>query len=364
MLKYKMKVKKIIKTHFKKLIQSLFFLIYGKVKIQNLDLEKIKITKIKIVEGINVKKYNYQVLELKKGRVFTDYIENLSVIFKNTLVKNFSFQQINGSLNLIKNQTLISGTPKFKKKIAGTTLVLTQGASGHFNYAHWLFDIVPKLIMCSQVYDLKKIDFFYFSKLNSFQKETLKLMGIKSNKFIDADAYRHIQCEKLLSVTHPNYFKKTIFFAHSNLPKWIVYVLKKKLIKKNSKKFNYEKIFVDRSDSINNHCKIINNDEVIEFLKEKNYKIIQLSKFKFFDQISIFKNCKKIIAPHGAGLANLVFCRRKTNVLEIIPKNIKNRVYQRISKINKLNHKFIYLKTINKNQSGDMYLDLRRLHKF
>ena len=50
-------------------------------------------------------------------------------------------------------------------------LVLTQGASGHFNYAHWLFDIVPKLIMVSKFYRLNKIDFFYFSKLNNFQKK-------------------------------------------------------------------------------------------------------------------------------------------------------------------------------------------------
>lgn len=356
-------VKKIIKNNYKKLIQLLFFLIYGKVKIQKLDLEKIKITKVKKIDGINVKRYNYQTLEIKNGRAFTDYVENLSIISGNNLLKNFSFQQIKGSLNLNKNQALITGTPKFIKKISGTTLVLTQGASGHFNYAHWLFDIIPKLIMCSQVYDLKKIDFFYFSKLNSFQKEILKLMRIKTEKFIDSNNYRHIKCDKLLSVTHPNYFKKTIFFAHSNLPVWIVEVLKKKFIVKNSKKLSYEKVFIDRSDSINSHCKLINNDEVIKFLKKKGYKILQLSKIKFIDQISIFKNCKKIIAPHGAGLANIVFCRRKTNILEIITKNIKNKEYQRISKINKLRHKFVYLNYIKNNEYGDMYLKLKKLEK-
>ena len=57
-------------------------------------------------------------------------------------------------------------------------LSLTQGASGHSNYSHWLLDIIPKLKIFSEKYNLNKIDFFYFSKLNSFQKQTLKLLNL------------------------------------------------------------------------------------------------------------------------------------------------------------------------------------------
>ena len=34
---------------------------------------------------------------------------------------------------------------KFLKKVNGSVVVLTQGANGHHNYAHWLLDIVPKM---------------------------------------------------------------------------------------------------------------------------------------------------------------------------------------------------------------------------
>ena len=114
-------------------------------------------------------------------------------------------------MKLSKNSVLSTGTPKFKRKLRGKTLVLTQGASSHFNYAHWLFDIVPKLIIASKLYNLSKIDFFYFSKLNSFQKETLRIMKIDPKKFIDSNEYRHVEAEKLIAVTHPNYFKRTFF---------------------------------------------------------------------------------------------------------------------------------------------------------
>ena len=227
-----MTLKKFLKICFNKAIQSFFFIIYGKIKAQNLDLKKVKIKKVKYIDKSNVKKFDYKVIQINNGRVFTNFVENLAVISNDTIAKGFSFQQINGYLSHNKNQVILSGTPKFKKKFLGKTLVLTQGASGHLNYAHWLFDIVPKLIIVSQFYKLSKIDFFYFSKLNNFQKETLKLLKIDSAKFIDSNKFRHIEAERLIAVSHPNYFKKTIFFAHSKLPIWIIHSLKKIFKKK------------------------------------------------------------------------------------------------------------------------------------
>ena len=60
----------------------------------------------------------------------------------------------------------------------------------------------------------------------------------------------------------------------------------------------------------------------------------------------------------------LYFAKKKTKVLEI--KNIghSNKVYQKISKYNKLNHRFIMLKKIKNSQKGDMYLPIKRLENF
>ena len=77
-----------------------------------------------------------------------------------------SFQQINGKLaKPSSNQVLKTGTPKYLNKIDGNMLILAQGASGG-NYSHWLLDILPKLKLASLQYNLNKIDYFYFSKLN------------------------------------------------------------------------------------------------------------------------------------------------------------------------------------------------------
>ena len=137
-------LKNLLKQSFKRLIHSFFFSIYGRIENKGLDFKKVSIEKIKFIDKINVKKFNYKLFHIKEGRVFTNFVENVTVISNNKLLKDVSFQQIKGHLSYNKNEVLSSGTPKFKKKFSGKILVLAQGASGHFNYAHWLFDIIPK----------------------------------------------------------------------------------------------------------------------------------------------------------------------------------------------------------------------------
>ena len=352
------KIKHLIKNFYKGIIYNFFFLKYGKVSFSKYDNELI------LKQDVNIQNFNYKIFKIKNARVFTNYVENLAIISNKSIVGDVSFQQIKGKLHKNKNQTSITGTPKFLKKFSGNMLVLTQGASGHFNYAHWLFDIVPKIKIFSIKNDLSKIDFFYFSKLNKFQKETLKLLKINSNKVIDSKKNRHVQANIVWAITHPNYFENTIFDAHSNLPSWIVKFLRSFFLKQVKKKFNYRNIYIDRNDSTQNHCKPINNEVLINFLKYKNFKILRLSDFSFIDQVSIFYNCKKVIAPHGAGLANITFCKKNTKILELIPNNHPNRVYQRISKLNKLSYKLIKCKVIKNNKKGDMLVDMNTLKKY
>ena len=169
---------------------------------------------------------------------------------------------------------------------------------------------------------LNSINNFYFARPSSFQKETLKILNVSPNKFIDSKKYKHCYCDKLIFTTHPNYFKGTFSEAQSNIPKWIIQYLRRKFLKfvKNNKK-TYKKIYIDRSDAVFNHCKLINNSEVTTFLKLKGFKILKLSKLSFLNQITIFNNAKFIVGPHGAGFANLIFCKKNTKVLEIKPHN-------------------------------------------
>ena len=49
-----------------------------------------------------------------------------------------------------------------------------------------------------------------------------------------------------------------------------------------------------------------------------------MSNFSFVDQVILFNNAKKIVGLHGAAFANLVFCKPKTNIIEMRPDTAGN----------------------------------------
>ena len=362
-----MKKKISVKYFYKLLVQFFFKKIYGRIthdpyqkKNNDIIIDKIN------SQTIKKKKNFYQVYLLKKGRICTDYVENVAIINNNKIVDNASFQQINGELKSAKfNSSINKGTPYFKRKINGNILCLTQGASGHTNYFHWLFDILPKIKIFSEQYSLSEINYFYLTILKDFQKTTLKLLKLDKIKIIDSNKYRHVSANKIFAVDHPWYSQGYILNEAKNLPVWIIHWLRNSFLNSANIFDNNEKIFIDRTDSQFNHCQLQNNNEVSSFLESKGFTTYKVSQLTFEQQIYLFKKAKIIVGAHGAAFANLAFCSPKTKVIEIKPLSHPNFVSKTISNINDLDIKIIETPKINvkSNIKGDIYLDLKELEK-
>jgi len=83
----------------------------------------------------------------------------------------------------------------------------------------------------------------------------------------------------------------------------------------------------------------------------------------FFKQVYLFWNADFIISAHGAALANLVFCRPKTKIIEIKPETQQGDYFKKISKINKLKYICLKNKVQKNNLKGDMIVSLNDLQK-
>ena len=75
-------------------------------------------------------------------------------------------------------------------------------------------------------------------------------------------------------------------------------------------------------------------------------KIINPDLYDIEEQIDIFANADKIIAPHGSNLANIIFCKPDTEIFEITPPFGENeKIFQdryfNLSLINNLKYKKI-----------------------
>ena len=362
-----MKISKLLQRIFKEFFQLIFKIFYGKINgVYDLKEKGIILKNIKNLEIENKNiEVNYNIYEILKGRVYTDTNEHVAFIKDNKIIPNISYQQIKGNLKEIKfNKVFKSGTPRMIKNITGRTLSLIQGNSGN-NYFHFLFDIVPKLLLLEKKRELNNIDYFYIPGKHKWQKKIMSVFGISDKSLMNSQKYRHIKSTSLLAMDHPWYNKGFTNNEFNHIPNWIIYAIREKFLKY-SKKFDIsERVFIDRSDSYYSHCKLINNIETIEFLKTKGFNSYKLSELDFFEQIYLFNNSKIIIGPHGAGFANIVFSKKDSKIIEIAPKNHSEEYYRKLSKILNLKYEKIYTENFEANNkvAGDIKLNILNLEK-
>ena len=143
-------------------------------------------------------------------------------------------------------------------------------------------------------------------------------------------------------------------FVDSNFPQFLsmndsIGILKKFINPKTNVDIS-KNIYVTREDS--DYRKIINEGDVISLLREKGYKVINPQLYEIEEQIEIFSNAEKIIAPHGSNLANIIFCKPGTEIFEISPtfkenENLFIDRYSDLSAINNLVHNKIISDTVD-----------------
>tara|TARA_B100001093_G_scaffold502264_1_gene555005 strand:+ start:100 stop:1194 length:1095 start_codon:yes stop_codon:yes gene_type:complete len=361
-----MRIRKILQKIFKKSFHLIFKVFYGKINISR-DLKTINFEKIE-VKNLKIDKKNFNlnnnIYIIPEGRIFTDLNEHVAVIKDNLIIPEISFQQIKNELkNVEHNRVIQKGTNRLQKKFDGRVFSLVQGGSGN-NYFHFLFDIVTKLKIYEERFSLSDIDYFYVPGINSWQKQILSLFKIDEKKLIDSNKYRHIKAREIIAIDHPWYKSGYIQKEIKKLPEWSIFFLREKFLDLRKKFQTSKKIFIDRTDSLYKHCKLINNQEVIEFLEKKGFKSYQTSKLDFYEQIYLFENAEIIISPHGAALTNIIFSKPGMRLFELIPKNHGSVKCERISSFLKFNYTRVDLDPlVTDNNEGDIKIELDQLER-
>ncbi len=150
-------------------------------------------------------------------------------------------------------------------------------------------------------------------------------------------------------------------FTNAEMPQFInidssVKILRNLIVPSNNN-IDQNKIYVTREDSV--YRKIVNEADIISVLRSKGYKVINPQQYKIDEQINIFSKAKKIIAPHGSNLSNIVFCNPGTEIFEIGPtfdkdfeKPFENR-YKYLSKLNNLKYTRFITDTVPVEKHSD-----------
>lgn len=115
---------------------------------------------------------------------------------------------------------------------------------------------------------------------------------------------------------------------------------------------NKVKIYVSRRHSSRSFC---NEAELEQALVMRGFLILFLEQLKITEQIEYFRNAAMIVAPHGAGLTNIIWCSPNTKVLEMFNGTYFNDCYYRLS--SQVSCEYYCLWSKDADGSGNMNID-------
>ena len=193
--------------------------------------------------------------------------------------------------------------------------------AGGTNYFHWMIDFLPRFeLLQRSAGGLAGIDrFVVFSRsLAPFQRNTLDWLGIPADKTIESAWQPHLQADRLVV--------PSIACRYGNWkpPRWGCHFLRDRfagLGDRAAADWGSDRIYISRRDA--NYRRVANEEALLAVLEPLGFQTVVLSGLTLAEQIALFQRAKVIVAPHGAGLINLVFCAPETCVIELFsPKSV------------------------------------------
>jgi len=102
---------------------------------------------------------------------------------------------------------------------------------------------------------------------------------------------------------------------------------------------------------------IVNFDKIYPLIKENNFDCHYLDNLHVLEQIKLFSSASVVVGAHGAGLANIIFCKPGTTVIELVNDTMQyqRKGYKRIASLCNLK----YIKVVG-DSIGDAELGVFR----
>ncbi len=305
---------------------------------------------------------NISIDEIKKNNEIKELFINANIKELNTAcniyngdfyLDSFNYFLINKNYNTFSNLfnrdiNLDNGhfyTQKFfesflndSKNFKNYNNVFLLGSNAADNYYSNILQFLPRLFFISDKNIKICVHRNSSNKLRNFVTNVMKNQNIKfSFTYLDDNFYS---------------------FTNSRFPQFLKLNVSSKVLryffKFKEKTNDQKKIYVTREDS--SYRKIINEADIIPKLRLNGFKIINPNLYEIYEQIEIFAKADKIIAPYGSNLANIVFCKPGTEILEIGPKflNSYEKVYEdrykNLASINNLNYTRFIADTVDAEQ--------------
>lgn len=184
---------------------------------------------------------------------------------------------------------------------------------GNTNYAHFLFDAIPKIYLAKDLLSYTNNILISGAK-QPFQSKILDYLNLKQN-LIWLEPESHLECEQLLFTSRLNHL--------SHVSPWGVNAVRKLFLQDDIVNIKKPQKIVFASRKSSSIRKTNLEDVVTANLPDA--EIIEFSDLSLSQTIEVCQECSLFIGFHGAAFANLAFCNPGIKVIEL---QLENSVYK------------------------------------
>lgn len=227
------------------------------------------------------------------------------------------------------------------QKLPGKVVALNAPSSQ--NYFHWMVEILPRLRTLQKSGVVP--DWYLVDAYTPFQLETLRAFGVPLDRVIQPYAGMHVEADELLV---PSY-------GFPSASREVGAELVQRIGAKTSST-SPGRIFINRRGS----RRPANSQGFKALLRRFGFEEHFLEDHSLPKQIELFRNAEAVVAMHGAGLTNLIFCGAGTVVVELMPQGKYQPCYPWLSRLGDLRHYLVTAKRRGLHQDMHVPLDTIR----
>jgi capsular polysaccharide biosynthesis protein len=190
--------------------------------------------------------------------------------------------------------------------IDGTALSLTTRGTAT-NYYHFLFDSIGRYGVLEECLPDAKFDAVVVPHASGYQRQLLELAGIPG-PWIQPRRGHTITADRMLVPSNPNW--------ELAAPPATVDWLRRRLQPSAGAPSGPNRLFLTRGTAPRTR-RYVQEPELWPHLEKRGFTLLDPGTLTVQEQIDVFSRAEAIVAPHGAGLANVTFSPAGVTVLEM-----------------------------------------------
>jgi capsular polysaccharide biosynthesis protein len=206
-------------------------------------------------------------------------------------------------------------------------LFLAAGWSDEF--FHWMFESLPCIAVASAVQQGPRMfDRILVRSIRPFHTETLAFLGIQADRLLSLhDTGPHVAARELVVIGGME-----VTFPEIVIRPWSVRFLRNLVLPwRSDPPTCASRLFIGRRKG--NGRLLTNGNDLEPIFAKHRVETIFPEDYSISQQAALFSNAELIIAPVGAALVNLSFCRPGTRVILFYPAGVRWAIYRQVCDI-------------------------------